>query len=201
MLGKEDISFYETYAFSGLPSIQLTNDLFYGGFSLGNIIDETIYFPIAYYYEGHRVKGQMVWNEPYKILEMEKCQLSKFGKKYWDIFKYKDLNNLYCFKDVSQIILEGYSHLDSFKYLQVYFMPCIGHTPDGRECNDISILEKFFEKNSITFNIQDIELTPHIYDTPSQPLEKDINGPAFKSLYQQLYTYMDIVNLETDKML
>jgi hypothetical protein len=102
---------------------------------------------------------------------------------------------------VSQIILEGYSHLDSFKYLQVYFMPCIGHTPDGRECNDISILEKFFEKNSITFNIQDIELTPHIYDTPSQPLEKDINGPAFKSLYQQLYTYMDIVNLETDKML
>jgi hypothetical protein len=82
MLGKEDISFYETYAFSGLPLIQLTNDLFYGGFSLGNIIDETIYFPIAYYYEGHRVKGQMVWNEPYKILEMEKCQLSKFGKKY-----------------------------------------------------------------------------------------------------------------------
>jgi hypothetical protein len=80
-------------------------------------------------------------------------------------------------------------------------MPCIGHTPDGRECNDISILEKFFEKNSITFNIQDIELTPYIYDTPSQPLEKDINGPAFKSLYQQLYTYMDIVNLETDKML
>ena len=39
----------------------------------------------------------------------------------------------------------------------------------------------------------------HIYDTPSQPLEKDINGPAFKTLYQQIYTYLQIVNLETDK--
>ena len=198
MYEKVDISFYETYAFSGIPSIKLTNDLFYGGFSLGNTIDETLYFPIAYYYEGHRVNGEMVWNDP-KVLELEVCQLHKFGEKYRDIFKDKDLNNLYCLKDVNQVTLEGYSHLDSYKYLKINFMPCTNYTLDGRECKDISIREKFFEKNIIVFNIQDIELTPHIYDTPSQPLEKDINGPAFKFLYQQIYTYLQIVNLETDK--
>ena len=198
MYEKVDISFYETYAFSGIPSIKLTNDLFYGGFSLGNTIDETLYFPIAYYYEGHRVNGEMVWNDP-KVLELEVCQLHKFGEKYRDIFKDKDLNNLYCLKDVNQVTLEGYSHLDSYKYLKINFMPCTNYTLDGRECKDISIREKFFEKNIIVFNIQDIELTPHIYDTPSQPLEKDISGPAFKFLYQQIYTYLQIVNLETDK--
>ena len=198
MYEKVDISFYETYAFSGIPSIKLTNDLFYGGFSLGNIIDETLYFPIAYYYEGHRVNGEMVWNDP-KVLELEVCQLHKFGEKYRDIFKDKDLNNLYCLKDANQVTLEGYSHLDSYKYLKINFMPCTNYTLDGRECKDISIREKFFEKNILVFNIQDIELTPHIYDTPSQPLEKDISGPAYKFLYQQIYTYLQIVNLETDK--
>ena len=199
MLEKVDISFYETYAFSGTPSIKLTNDLFYGGFSLGNVIEETIYYPVVLYYEGHRVNGEMVWNYPYKQLELEVCQLNKFGEKYRDIFKDKHLNNLYCLKDVSQVTLEGYSHLDCFKYLQVYFYPCIGTAPDGRPCQNDTVLKQFFQKQIITFNIQDIELTPHIYDTPSQPLEKDISGPAFQALYQQIYTYLQIVNLETDK--
>ena len=199
MLKKVDISFYETYAFSGIPSIQLTNDLFYGGFSLGNIIDETIYFPIVYYYEGHRVNGKMVWVEPAKTLDLEPCQLNKFGERYRDIFKNKDLENLYCLKDVNQITLEGYSHLDSFKYLYVAFLPCVGYNLKGQQCQNETVLDEFFKMQSITFSIQDIELTPHIYDTPSQPLEKDINGPAFKTLYQQIYTYLQIVNLETDK--
>ena len=200
MLEKVDISFYETYAFSGTPSIKLTNDLFYGGFSLGNRIDDTLYYPIVYYYEGHRVNGEMVWNDPPKILELEVCQLNKFGERYRDIFKDKHLDKLYCLKDVSQITLEGYSHLDTYKYLLVYFMPCIGINPfTQRQCQDNAALDAFFAGNKITFNIQDIELTPHIYDTPSQPLEKDISGPAFKTLYQQIYTYLQIVNLETDQ--
>ena len=62
MLQKVDITFYESYAFSGLPSIQLTNDLFYGGFSLNGVMDETIYFPVARFYEEHRVNGVMVYD-------------------------------------------------------------------------------------------------------------------------------------------
>ena len=85
MLQKVDITFFETYAYSGTPSIKLTNDLFYGGFSLNGVIDPTIYFPIVYFYEGHRENGVMVWEEPYKIMELEICQLEKLVK---DIEKY-----------------------------------------------------------------------------------------------------------------
>ena len=199
MLQKVDITFFETFAYSGIPSIKLTNDLFYGGFSINGVIDETIYFPVVSYYEGHRENGKMVW-DPATIMELEICQLEKFGEKYRDIFKNKDLQHSYCLKDVEKITLEGYSHLDSFKYLYVAFLPCVGYTPDGRVCKSEAEIDKFFGLGAkVNFNIEDIELTPHIFDTPSQPLEKDITGPAFKTLYQQIYTYLQIVILETDQ--
>ena len=200
MLQKVDITFFETYAYSGIPSIKLTNDLFYGGFSLNGIIDPTIYFPVVYYYEGYRENGIMKWKEPYEMMELEICQLEKFGEKYRDIFKNKDLEHSYCLKDVEKITLEGYSHLDSFKYLHVLFIPCVGYTPTGQQCKSEAELKEIFKSGAqIIFNIEDIELTPHLYDTPSHPLEKDITGPAFLTLYQQIYTYLQIVILETDQ--
>ena len=47
--------------------------------------------------------------------------------------------------------------------------------------------------------MQDIELTPHIYDTPSIPKEKDISSPVYRHLLQQIYAYLQIVILETDQ--
>ena len=201
MLKKVDITFFESYAYSGIPSIKLTNNLFYGGFSLDGVIDPSLYYPLVYYYKGHRENGIMIWEEPYEIVELEICQIEKFGKKYRDIFKNKDLDHSYCLKDVEKITLEGYSHLDSFKYLYVAFMPCVGINPITQTaCQSETDVKNYFMKGAkITFNIEDIELTPHLYDTPSQPLEKDINGPCFLTLYQQIYTYLQIVILETDQ--
>ena len=200
MLQKVDITFYETYAYSGTPSIKLNNNIYYGGFSLNGLIDETIYYPVTLFYEEERVNGKLQPIGPPKQLELEKCKLEKFGEKYRHIFKDKDLDNFYCLKDVEQITLEGYSHLETYKYLYVIFYPCIGYAPDGRACKDQNFVTNFFAQGAkITFNIQDIELTPHIYDTPSQPLERDIAGPAFLTLYQQIYTYLQIVILETDQ--
>ena len=202
MIQKVDITFFESYAYSGTPSIKLTNDLFYGGFSLNGMIAPSYYFPVVLFWEGHRVNGEMIWDDPTR-LELEICKLEKFGKKFQDIFKNKKLENLYCLKDVEKITLEGYSYLESQKYLQTLFYPCVGYGMDinGNPviCESPENVAKFFEKGKINFNIEDIELTPHLYDTPSQPLEKDITGPAFQALYQQIYTYLQIVILETDK--
>ena len=57
MIEKVDIDFYETYAFSGIPTIKLNNELFYGGFTIGGIIDETLYFPMVYHYTETTVNG------------------------------------------------------------------------------------------------------------------------------------------------
>ena len=202
MLQKVDITFFESFAYSGIPSIRLTNDLFYGGFSLNGMIAPSLYYPVVLFWEGHRVNGEMIWDSP-TPLELEICRIEKFGKKFQDIFKNKKLENLYCLKDVEKITLEGYSYLESQKYLQTLFYPCVDYGLDINgnpvSCESPELVQEFFKQGSITFNIEDIELTPHLYDTPSQPLEKDISGPAFQALYQKFYTYLQIVILETDK--
>ena len=197
MIQKVDITFYETYAYSGFPSIQLSPDNFYGGFALGGMIEETIYYPKAFYYKGHRVEGIMNWETI--ELELEVCKLEKFGSKYQDMFKDKDLNNLYCLKDIGDVTLEGYSTLESYSYFYVAFFPCVGQTKDGRPCQPDSVIDNFFQLNALEFKMQDIELTPQIYDSPSEPKEKDIASPIYRLLYQQIYAYLQIVILETDQ--
>ena len=101
MIKKVDITFYETYAYSELPSIQLSSDNFYGGFAVGGMIEETLYYPKAYFYRGHRVEGDMKWEE--KEIEIDICKLEYFGTKYQEMFKDKKLSNYYCLKNVNEL--------------------------------------------------------------------------------------------------
>ena len=61
MLKRKDVTFYDAIEYlEAPPSIQLTNDIFYGGFAVENpitydpFIDETIYYPKAYFKKGIR---------------------------------------------------------------------------------------------------------------------------------------------------
>ena len=79
MVNKLDIDFYETNAFTGIPSIPLNNQNFYAGFSIGGIIDKTLYYPAIQYWVETRTDG--IKNAPYiKNIDLEVCQLDKFEK-------------------------------------------------------------------------------------------------------------------------
>ena len=91
MLKKVDVTFYQTSTFTGeTPSIYLDNELFYGGFALGDpntlltFVDERIYFPMAFFRVGK--KSGNIWSWETIPLEVERCKLEKFGVKYRDIF-------------------------------------------------------------------------------------------------------------------
>ena len=47
--------------------------------------------------------------------------------------------------------------------------------------------------------MQDIELTPQDYKSPVQEREKDISGPVYSDLKQQIYAYLQVTNIETDE--
>ena len=47
LLKKVDIDFYETYAFTGIPSVSLNSENFYAGFAIGGMIDKQIYYPVV----------------------------------------------------------------------------------------------------------------------------------------------------------
>ena len=200
MIQKEDISFYETYAYSGdIPSIDITNKNFYGGFALGQIpfIDETIYYPKVEYLKGKRVNGIFNW-ESKEIIEVEVCKLENFDSRYRELFKDKPLNNLYCLKDPN-VTLDGYTHSEVYSYFYVTLHKCNITTKYGIPCQNSTVIDKYLERNVFQFFIQDIELTPQNYFSPIQTGQRIIVGPAFKNLYQQVYTYMQIIIVETDQ--
>ena len=196
MIKKLDIDFYETNAFTGIPSIPLNNQNFYAGFSIGGIIDKTLYYPAIQYWVETRTNG--IKNDPViKNIDLEVCQLEKFEKNHQSLLKYKPLENFYCIKDVQEDLM-GYGALDAFSYYYIMIFPCIDNHPDGTPCQPLEDVTTFFQKNFIEFAVQDIELTPKDYDNPSVPLIKDITSPVFQHLYQSIYGYFQIVNLETN---
>ena len=203
MLKRVDVSFYETYIYNeGVPFINLTNENYYGGFGLGNpftgktFIDETIYYVSGNYIEAEKINDD--WNYNYKELEFEICKLEKFGSKYREIFRNVPLDNLYCLKGVNET-LKGYMTSDVNSYYKVFFHPCYNSTKNNFSCKPKEIIEKYITSTFIEFKMQDIELTPQYYNSPIQFQRRDIQGVAYKDLLQNIYTHLQIVNIETDE--
>ena len=203
MLKKIDLSLYETYIFTdGVPSIELTNEIYYGGFALGNpltlktFIDETIYYPKGYFISSKKIDDE--WIRTIKELEFEICRLEKFGSKYKEFFKNVPLDNLYCLKEINET-LEGYMTSDIYSYYKIEFRPCFNSSKNNYSCKPKEIIDQYITSTFIEFKLQDIELTPHNYKTPVEFQRRDVQGVAFKYLLQNIYTHLQIVNIETDE--
>ena len=198
MFKRVDMTFYDSYTFNGLPSIKLTNNEFFGGFGMGGIIDERMYYLTVEYVSLVSQNGEWVTAD-YRLLETEECQLEWFGSEYQEIFADQPLHNYYCIKDVSGMVLEGYSNLERYSYFNVKFYPCANYTKNGTKCYDYWEKYKFFAANKIELKIQDNYLNPEDYKNPVTRRRVDMNSPVFKDLYQMIYSYLQIVNIETDE--
>ena len=198
MFKRIDMTFYDSYTFKGIPSIKLTNNEFYGGFGMGGMTDERMYYLTVNYVRQAKVDG--VWvEEENRLLETEICRFEMFGPDYQEIFADQPLQNYYCIKDVKNLVLEGYSNLERYSYFNVRFYPCVGVTQDGRTCYDYNTKKQFFERNVIELKLQDNDLNPEDYKMPVARRQVDMNSPVFKDIFQLIYSYIQIVNIETDE--
>jgi len=77
MFKRTDVTFYDSYTFQGLPSINLTNNEFYGGFGMGGIVDERMYYLDVTYVSKWKVNG--AWETKTTPLQTDICQLDWFG--------------------------------------------------------------------------------------------------------------------------
>ena len=197
MFKRVDMTFYDSYSFKGLPSINLTNNEFYGGFGMGGIVDERMYHLLVTYVSKWKVNGD--WVSKTVELQTDICQLDWFGPDYQELFADKPLDKYYCIKDVSGMVLEGYSNLERYSYFNVKFYPCVGTTKDGTPCYDDDTRKKFFALNSVELKIQSNDLNPEDYEMPVMRREVDMNSPVFKDIFQLMFSYLQIVNIETDE--
>ena len=197
MFKRIDVTFYDSYTFKGLPSIKLTNNEFYGGFAMGGMVDKKMYYLTVDYVSKVKVNG--AWQNTTKRLDTEVCKLEWFGSEYQEIFADQPLHKYYCIKDVSGMVLEGYSNLERFSYFHVKFYPCVNTTDEGDECYPYDLRKEFFRQNLVELKFQDNDLNPEDYKTPIIRRELDMNTPVFLGLYQLVYSYIQIVNIETDE--
>ena len=202
MIQKVDVTFYETYAFNGEPPyLKLSKDKFYGGFALGNpltlqtFVDDGIYFVKAYYRRG--VKEGTTWKWETIPLEIETCQLDKFGEEYRDIFEDKAVDQLHCVPVLDQI-LQGHLTYDVYSYFLVRFFPCIeGVNSDN--CKPLSLVKQYLTQTFVTFKMEDVDLTPQIYNSPVTLRGKEVSANVGSSLFQDVHSFFQIINIETDE--
>jgi len=201
MIIKVDVTFYQTTAYTGeVPSIHLTNEIFYGGFALSKgqslepFIDETIYYINAQFRTGQKIAN--AWNWKVQLIELEICNISKFNPKYYDIFKDKPLKNMYCPKDID-MLLQGHTTYDVYSYFYVGFYPCV-NTTTKQNCKPPEVIDQYLKNTYVIFKMQDIELTPQKFSTPIQLRGKEVNSPASKNLFQNINAYFQIIDLATD---
>ena len=198
---KYDISFYDSYAFNGEPpNISLNSEIFYGGFALGNVsnmqpfVDDSIYYVKAYFIRGVKIGKE--WKYEQTPLEIEKCKLEKFGEQYRDLFKDKSIENLYCISDINHT-LEGHTTYDIYSYFQISFYPCV-HASDNN-CKPLEIVKRYLTRTFLTFKMEDIDLTPQLYNSPVARRAKEVTANVWANLFQDVHSFFQVTNIETDK--
>ena len=202
VMNKKDGTFYDTYTYSEQPPfIKLSNENFYGGFGIEDpetydtFIDETIYIPKAYFKRAERHGNNWEWS--IKELELERCQLEKFGSLYREKFKGKPLENYYCFKEMNETLIGHYSY-DNYSLFFISFYPCVNSSENNNNCKPLEVIDYYLKDSFVSFQMQNIELTPQNYNSPAFQRDKDIYIKIGKQLFQEMHAFFQIVNIETE---
>ena len=201
LIRKTDITFYDTFTYSSEPpKIKVTNENFYGGFALEDpetydvFIDEGIYIPKASFRRAEKKGDKFQWN--IVDLELEPCKIEKFGSSFQEKFKTKSLNNLYCFKNMD-FILEGHFTYELYSFFYIQFFPCVNST-ENKKCKPLEEIDYYLKNTFVSFQWQDIKLTPKNYSYPIIARDADIYSTVGKKLFKEIHAYFQIVNIETD---
>ncbi len=188
MSQRVDITFYDTYSEKeDIPSFNVTNENFYISFSLFNgytdkpFIDETIYYPVAYFRD-----------EEVEEIEIEPCNIDKIGSKYKKFYKEFQLDNYYCLNKVNYTLR---AYMNSFA---IKIFPCKNTTENNNHCKSKEIIDSYLNGNNFVIKLEDIILTPNNYKFPVKERINDLYTTLFKFFGQYLYIEMQLVNIETN---
>ena len=202
MLKRVDVTFYDTFNYAAKPpQVHITHDNFYVAFALEDpvtydpFLDEGVYYPKAFFKRAEMKGDVFEWDVI--PLEIERCQREKFGESYQDVFKHIDLTNRYCFKDINNYILEGHFSYLLYSFFYIEFFPCVNTTKE-QNCKPIETIDYYLKNTFISFEIENIELTPKNYKHPTRPRNVDVYTTVGKKLFQEIHVYFEVVDIETD---
>ena len=186
MFERFDVTFYDTYSNTDeIPSIHITKENFSLIFAVYNdsslpFIDESIYYPVAYFI-----------GEEMKEIEIVRCNFNYIGTKYRKFFTSSELNNFYCLNNID-FILKPYENS-----VELQFFPCKNSTDNNNHCKPKEIIEETLHFTILRVLIEDILITPINYDNPVKERLNFLDFDFFVGTGEYLYTEMEVVRIET----
>ena len=186
MAQRVDITFYDSYSNKEeVPSFNITNENFYLIFTIYDdsgspFIEESVYYPIAYFVDKEMEK-----------IEVERCNIDKIGSKYKKFFKDYKLDNYYCLNKVN------YTFLSLTNYLYIQLFPCKNTSENNNHCKSKEIIDNCLNGKNFEINFEDILITPLNYDNPVKERINYVYTTIFKKFGQFLYVEIELVNIET----
>jgi len=156
-----DITFYDSFSNTDeKPTIKITQENFTLVFAVFDefgepFIEESIYYPQAYFYDGF-----------FEEIKIERCNEDNIGTQYRQYFEGTDINNFYCLTDIN------YEIKPFINSIRIEVFPCKNTSENNNVCEQKEIIEEYLNNLLFIVYFQDIMLTPLNY---SSPVKKRIN--------------------------
>ena len=200
---RSDVTVHDSTMLSqNIPSINISPNSLYFAFGLENstsltrFIDETIYKPTIYFIYKEKENDKLV-NREKTIIKTERCNVTKFGEKYQNLFVENELNNSYCLDDYNLTLMGGFTY-DKFSYIRVEVKPCKNSTENNFHCKPQNIIDSYLTSAYFSMLIKDIGLNPLNYSTPIIPVLQNIFTTVDKSIMRDLLIYFGITEIQTN---
>ena len=204
---KEDVQVNDSIEYSSdIPYIDLNNsDLLYLAFGVEKVgsatrfIDETIYYPKAFYYYGEKSTSGGEFNTiEYRNLKIEKCKVEKFGKNYQHLFTKGEFDESYCLSDLDFALTGGFIY-DKFSCIQIMIYPCYNTTENNNNCKPQEEIDKVLAGGYFSILLKDIGLNPNNQSNPILPTIQDFYTTISKDFFRDVIFNYEITDVISDE--
>ena len=188
---------------SDIPSINVNENLFYFAFGLEipkkliRYVDETIYYPKVSYIERIKENGEFV-NKSETVLNIERCNIEKFGKNYQHLLEKHEINNSYCLKDLNLTLIGGFKY-NKMSYIKINIYPCVNNSKNNNHCKPQDIIDQYLTATYFSAIAKDIGFNPFNYSFPIIPTIQDFYTAIDKSIFKEFIMYFGVAEINTDK--
>ena len=203
-ISREDVTASDSNIFTDdIPSIKINSEIFNLAFGLerptgiSRFIDETIYYPEAYYIENIKKNGNFVNNLKQRI-KTEKCGNLELDNKFLNLLDKNELDNSYCLIDYDNIELKGGFKYSEIGYIKINIYPCVNSTENNNQCKSKEIIDKFFNNTYFSILAKDTAINPNNFTNPGTPLLVNTYTTVNKLIKKDYVVKFAITEIDTD---
>ena len=201
---REDVTASDSTIFTDdIPSIDINSEIFNLAFGLehptkiARFIDETIYYPEAYYIENIKRNGNFVNNLKLRI-KTERCGNLNSGNKFLKLLGTSELNNSYCLLDFNNISLKGGFKYTEIGYIKKNIYPCVNTSKNNNHCKPRDIIDKFFNNTYFSILAKDTALNPNNFTHPGIPILLNTYTTTNKMIKKDFVVKFAVTEIHTD---